>query len=73
MDREMIARHLALAEEHVRFGEEHLASQRAVVANLETTGGQTLDTARDVLTTFESTQRSHVDDRARLRRELAEV
>jgi hypothetical protein len=72
MDREMIANHLALAEEHVRLGEEHIASQRAIVAELEAGGGQTLATAREVLQTFESMQRAHVADRDRLRKELAE-
>jgi hypothetical protein len=73
MNREMIASHLALAEEHVRLGEEHLISQRAIVAELELNGGPELARAQDLLATFESMQRAHIEDRNRLRKELVEA
>jgi hypothetical protein len=66
----MIQDHLAQAEEHVQLGLTHIAKQHAIIAELERDG---LDAkmARELLTTFEEMQRSHVADRDRLREELA--
>lgn len=68
----MIERHLAQAEAHVAQGEVHLARQREIVSELERDGhDEAALTARDLLATFEQTQQSHVEDRDRLREELA--
>jgi hypothetical protein len=71
MDREMIAMHLEQAEEHVRLGEKHIASQRAVVAELESLVSRHASQARALLATFISMQEQHVADRDRLAAEIA--
>ncbi|MET0407234.1 MAG: hypothetical protein ABW006_02570 [Hyphomicrobium sp.] len=69
-ERLMIERHLAQAEMH----ESHLARQKAIVAELERDGHEeATQAARDLLATFELTQQSHVEDRDRLREELAKL
>jgi|tagenome__1003787_1003787.scaffolds.fasta_scaffold20535480_2 hypothetical protein len=71
-DRAMIEKHLALAEVHVAQGEGHIARQREIVAKMERDSNvDAAETARQLLATFEMTQRSHVGDRDRLRAELA--
>jgi len=71
-ERLMIERHLAQAETHVVQGESHLARQKEIVAELERDGHEeAAQAARDLLATFELTQQSHVEDRDRLREELA--
>jgi hypothetical protein len=71
-DRAMIERHLALAEGHAIRGEGHIARQREIVAEMERDGHvDAAETARELLATFEETQKSHVEDRDRLRAELA--
>jgi hypothetical protein len=68
----MVKRHLEQAEEHVVCGEAHIAHQKTIVAELERDGHvQAAATARALLATFEDTQLSHVQDRDRLRAELA--
>jgi hypothetical protein len=70
--RSMVLRHLAQAEQHVALGEQHIAQQRETVANLERDGHQhAAATARALLQTFEEAQASRIDDRERLRAELA--
>ena len=41
MDREMLKRHLALAEEHIATGEKNIARQRDLIAQLEWDGHET--------------------------------
>lgn len=72
MDRAAIAKHLVQAEGHVRLGEKHIGTQRAIVAHFEASGQDSAQ-ARDVLDTFISMQTSHVADRDRLRVELAQA
>lgn len=68
----MIERRLAEAEDHVAVGEKHIARQKDIVAELERDGhAEAAQTARDLLATFEITQKAHIDDRDRLRAELA--
>lgn len=70
MDRAMIENHLADAERHVIEGEHHIRKQREIIAGLRERGYVTAD-AEALLRTFEDTQRLHLTDRDRLRRELA--
>jgi hypothetical protein len=69
MDREMLERHLALAERHVAEGQPRVDSQRRLVAELER-DGHDITEARRMLTAFEETQQLHVEDRDRIRKEL---
>jgi hypothetical protein len=50
---------LAMVQRHVREGEGHLASQRALVARLQAAGLPTGD-ALALLETFEDMQRQHI-------------
>jgi hypothetical protein len=71
-ERAMLERHLALAEAHVIQGVGHLARQREIVAELERDGhADAAQNARDLLATFEMTQKSHVGDRDRISAEIA--
>ena len=69
MNREFIERALAQAERHVAEGDVILARQRAAITAAERIGG---DVARfkELLSVFEDSQRVHVADRDRLRKEL---
>jgi hypothetical protein len=69
MDRAMIERHLAQAEQHVALGERHLASQRDIVAMLERDNHDVTE-AKRLLATFKELQCLHIADRDRLRAEL---
>lgn len=64
-----IAEHLAQAEMHVASGERHIAEQRAIIDELER-GGNDAAEAKALLASFEQTQRLHLENRNRLRREL---
>ena len=71
-ERAMIEGHLAQAEAHVAQGESHIARQKEIVAELERDGHpDAAQSARELLATFEMTQKSHLDDRDPLRAELA--
>ena len=70
MDRATLSRELALAEAHIRRGAEHIERQRGRVAELERDGHDATQ-ARQLLVTFEDTQRLHVAGRDRIARELA--
>lgn len=61
--------HLAQAERHVALGEEHIAKQRGIVADLER-DGHDISAARDLLDQLEQMQELHVANRDRLRKEL---
>ena len=69
MERAMILDHLALAERHVREGEQHVSKQRALVGELKRDGHDTA-TAIRLLKEFEEVQAMHVADRDRLLAEL---
>jgi len=71
MDREMLQKHLAQAEEHVALGEHHVSRQREVVAELERAGHDTAE-ARRLLAHFEQMQKMHLADRDRIRHEMAQ-
>lgn len=69
MNREFVEMSLAQAERHVAEGEVILARQRAAIAASERIGG---DVARfkELLSVFEDSQRVHVTDRDRLRKDF---
>jgi hypothetical protein len=68
----MLEQHLAQAERHVADGENRIARQQQIIAELAS-GGYDLETAQDLLAHFEYTQESHVADRDRLRAQLAAI
>jgi hypothetical protein len=72
MDREMLKRHLALAEEHIATGEKNIARQRDLIAQLERDGHDTAS-ARTFLREFEQLQALHIAERERLLSELSEL
>jgi hypothetical protein len=72
MDREMLKRHLALAEEHIATGEKNIARQRDLIAQLEREGRDTAS-ARIFLREFEQLQALHIAERERLLSELSEL
>jgi hypothetical protein len=72
MDREMLKRHLAEAEEHISTGGKNIARQRDVIAHLEREGRDTAS-ARTFLNEFEQLQARHIAERERLLRELGEL
>jgi hypothetical protein len=69
MERQLVQKHLDMAERHVAQGERHIAQQRALIANMKRHGQDTF-TATELLRTFERTQAAHVADRDRVRAEL---
>jgi hypothetical protein len=72
MDREMLKRHLAQAEEHISAGDKNIACQRDLIAQLERDGRDTAS-ARTFLREFEELQAMHRAERERLLRELGEL
>jgi hypothetical protein len=70
MDRDMLQRHVKLAERHVAEGARHLARQREIVAELAG-DGRDLASAKNLLAQFEARQAAHLEDRDRIRAELA--
>ena len=70
MERRSEVGHLELAERHVAEGEQHLARQRRLIAELERDGHDTA-LALELLREFERTQASHIQERDRLRAELS--
>ena len=56
---------IEMVERHVREGEEHVASQREIVASLLPESGLA-DAARDILALFEETLERHRSHLARL-------
>lgn len=67
----MIAMHLEQAEDRVRLGEKHIASQRVIVAELASILSRHASQARGLLATFLAMQEQHVADRDRLLAKLA--
>ena len=72
MNRQTIARQLALAEEFVRLGAARVAIQREAVAEMEGESSVYARQARELLDTFVSIQETLVAERDRLLAELAE-
>ena len=70
MEQAVLKAHLALAERHVADGEEVIAKQLKLIAELKAKGLDTR-TSEALLKEFEITQALHVGDRNRLRKELA--
>jgi hypothetical protein len=64
-----VERRLALAEEHILRGIEHVARQREPVEHLEGRG-QDSEQTRRVLRTFEASLSTHMADRDRLLRDI---
>ena len=71
MDREMIIRHLAEAEEHVALGLRHIVEQEARIKDLDRDGHDSTE-ARRLLRLFRETQVQHVEHRDRLLGDLAQ-
>ncbi len=67
--RELLEKHLALAEEHIAKGTRFVARQRELVEELERDGHDTRQ-ARHTLAQFEQLQALHIAEWDRLRREL---
>ena len=70
-NRAVIERHLAQAERAVALGTRHLDRQRGILVELEREGHNTVQ-AKELLVTFEESLALHIEDRDRLRKELAE-
>ncbi len=70
MDPVILLDHLVLANKHVAEGEEHLAQQSALIADLRRNGCST-DDAEKLLRAFQEAQETFVAERDRIRRELA--
>ena len=69
MDVAEIAQQLAQAEIHVAAGERLIAGQRDTIAEFEKAHADPAE-AKAVLASLEETQRLHVENRDRLKREL---
>jgi hypothetical protein len=72
MDRGMLVRHLAQAEQHVAEGGDHIARQRRIIDELASSNHD-LKAAQELLVLFENMQTSHLADRDGLRAELAAI
>jgi hypothetical protein len=72
MEPELVRKHLILAEQHVSRGEELLERQRALIRELER-DGHDVRNAYKLLVQLERTQTLHIEDRDRLRDEIASL
>ena len=72
MDTTTIRQHLALAERHVREGQQRVARQLRLMEELER-DGHDIASARDLLHQFEMLQATFVADRDRVRGELVQA
>jgi hypothetical protein len=70
MDRGTLEKDLSRAEAHVANGQERIARQHEIIAELEREGHDTVP-ARELLATFEKTQAMHVANRDRIASKLA--
>jgi len=70
MERKSEVGHLEMAQKHVTEGEQHIARQRRLIAELERDGHDTA-LALELLREFERSQAAHVAERDRLRAELS--
>ena len=69
MNRDFVERALAQAERHVAEGEAILTRRRAAIVASERIGGN-VARFKELLSVFEDSQRVHVADRDRLRKDL---
>ena len=69
VDRKLLLRHLAEAERHVAEGDDQIALQKDVIAELERNGLDS-SSAKEALSRVEATQWTHVIVRDRIRQEL---
>jgi hypothetical protein len=69
MNRPAIEQHLTETLEHIALGEVHITRQHQLVAELRRDGHDTT-AAMELLATLEETQRTHVETRERLQRQL---
>jgi hypothetical protein len=70
MDRATLEKDLTQAEAHVAKGQERIALQLEIIAELEREGHDTAP-AKDMLASFEKTQAMHVANRDRIASKLA--
>jgi hypothetical protein len=70
MDRNEILKQLAVIEEHMGQGEQHIRRQREIIDDL-VCHGQDVIAARELLSAFEKTLARHTNERSRVLRELA--
>ena len=71
MDRVLLEDHLAQAERHIAEGKVHVERQRQIVDEVVRRGGDARRSTA-LLNVFEDTLAAHVEERDRLRSELAE-
>jgi hypothetical protein len=71
IDGKTLREHLAMADRHVGEGERNVSKQRALVAELQRDGHDAW-LASKILRQFEALQATFIQDRERLRRELAQ-
>ena len=70
MDRALWKQHLAFAEKHVAMAERIVALQKLILAELRRDGHST-ELAQRILKAYEEVLDLHIEDRERLKRELA--
>ena len=71
MDRVLLKDHLAQAERHIAEGRDHVERQRKIVEEVERRG-EDARRSTALLELFQETLATHVEERDRLRSELAE-
>jgi hypothetical protein len=69
MDRRTLEEHLEAAERRIAQGQQHLSSQRAIVAELRADGHDSRE-AEELLAILEQSQALHIAGRDRIRNEL---
>jgi hypothetical protein len=70
MDRTILVEHLAEVDRHVALGEKHIRRQREIVAEVRQRGDD-VTRSEILLGLFEEMQQTHLEDRRRIRDELA--
>jgi hypothetical protein len=71
MNRDLLKDHLAQAERRIAEGRDHVERQRQIVEEV-VRGGEDARRSTALLELFEKTLAAHVEERDRLRNELAE-
>ena len=72
MERTELLKNLERARQHAAQGEEHIESQRQIIARLAAIGAETTG-AEQILETFEQTQLIHIMDIQRLSNALSNL
>jgi hypothetical protein len=70
MDRTILVEHLAEVDRHVALGEKHIRRQREIVAEVRQRGDD-VTRSEILLGLFEEMQQTHLEDRRRIRDQLA--